>query len=180
MKKILLLSTMALFFASTLMVSTGCGDDPEPIPADTTDNNTHVQTPDVVFKLNGETKSVILDTNASYAQYSTVDSRTIFILKGRTKEKSEYIEIEMSFNGNASGTYSIANGAANIELNVGEGVRKTQYAPKPREEISIGVTTYGEIGAKCIGTFGGELQATSLASGTVSDGTFEVKRIEDL
>jgi len=180
MKKLLLLSTLALFFASTLVVSTGCGDDPEPIPADTTDNNTNVHTPEVVFKLNGEMKSVVLDTNASYAQFSTVDNRTTFILKGRTKEKSEYIELEMSFTGNSSGSYSIANGAANIELNVGEGVRKTQYAPKPREEVSIDVTTFGEIGAKCIGTFGGELQATSLASGTVTDGTFEIKRIEDL
>lgn len=180
MKKFAWIIGLAAIGLSVSTLNTGCGEDtPPPVIKDTTNNTAPVAT-DVVFTLNGDKKSVIVDTVNSFSQYSTVDNRTTIFVKGRTKEKSEAIEVELSFVGTNAGTFSIASGGANIEIAVGEGVRKIQYALKPREEVQIVVSTFGPVNGKLTGTFSGELQSTSLSSGTVTGGTFSIRRIEDL
>lgn len=182
MKKITLILLVFVAAIFALTTNTGCSGGTNPIPQDTTSNDT---TPEKTIS-NGFTagfdvfKLDVVDA-LTYGVYNKAANKTYIFVSGNDgtrPENEQDADIAIELDSNIVGTFT-KNEGARIDLGTGSGIKRTEYT-SDGYAVTVVITQYDAPGGRIKGTFSGTIKAANQVSSVqLKSGYFDVKRKDD-
>ena len=183
--KLLKYSVLALVISPIFFMSSGC-DDNAPTTTTTTGGDT---TPVLVlnnkFQIALDKYELDIDKNATYGYYRQADGLTFISIVGNSVPDSDRGivsgrgEVEIRLKGGDVGKWKQADqDDVELEVAIGEGVRRKEYSFDDQSNIIVEITQYDSVGGVLKGKFSGTLKS-GINTGVVKGGQFEVERAAD-
>jgi hypothetical protein len=182
MKKLMFVILVVIAASFGVTINTGCSGSGEPVPQDTTDNDTTpVVSDENGFKIGFDTYKLDVVEALTYGVYNKAANKTYIFVSGQDASQAaneENADFALEVDSNVVGTYTKTDGAR-IDVGTGSGIKRLEYT-SDGASITIIITQYDAVGGRIKGTFSGSVKESNAVSTTpITGGYFDVLRKPD-